>query len=194
MQSALSNVVGTVRSNADRVATASSGDCRGQPGPEPPYRKPGQRLAGDGRRDGTGSAMSCARTPPAPPRPTNWRAAPVRLTEQGGEVVTEGGQHHVASTTAHAASPTSLASSTASPPDQHPGFERGRGSGAAGEQGRGFAVVASEVRNLAPAQCGCRQGDQAADHPQRRAGRARHRSGRPCGQHRRQRSTGPSAA
>ena len=33
--------------------------------------------------------------------------------------------------------------------DQHPGAERGEGSGGAGEQGRGFAVVTGDVRSLA---------------------------------------------
>ncbi|MEO3691768.1 methyl-accepting chemotaxis protein [Roseateles paludis] len=149
MQSALSDVVGTVRSNADSVATASSEIAEGNQ--DLSHRTENQASAlqetagamdrlGDVVRQNTSSATQA----------NQLARSASQVAEQGGEVVTE-----VVSTMRGINDSSRRISDIIGVIDSiafqtnilalNAAVEAAR----AGEQGRGFAVVASEVRSLA---------------------------------------------
>jgi methyl-accepting chemotaxis protein len=149
MQTALSGVVGTVRQNADSVATASAQIAQGNSRPVQPHRRTGQRAGTDRRLDG--ELSSTVRQNADNARQGNQLAQNAStVAVRGGEVVgqvvdTMKGINDASRKIADIigvidgiAFQTNILALNAA-------VEAAR----AGEQGRGFAVVASEVRSLA---------------------------------------------
>jgi hypothetical protein len=91
-------------------------DRQRQRRPEPAHRRTGQRAAADRGVDGTAGQHRASRTPTTRARPTSWRRAPARVAQKGGEVMGQVvGTMQGINDQQQEASPTSSASSTASP-------------------------------------------------------------------------------